>query len=92
MGEDEELKCLNRELKSVADINRLGILKFLKKRKKASVGQVADSLKISFKATSKHLLFLVDQGIVKNEKDGPFVIYRLSENQSTLIRSVLDLI
>ena len=90
--EDKSLIELNAELKILADINRLGILKFLKKRKQASVGEIADSLKISFKATSKHLLFLVRKGILVNKKDGPFVIYYISNNLSLSIRSVIDLI
>ena len=90
--EDKGLTELYAELKIVADINRLGILKFLKKRKEASVGEIADNLKISFKATSKHLLYLVRKGLLMNKKDGPFVLYYISNNLPKLILSVVDLI
>lgn len=89
---DQSLIELNEELKILADINRLGILKFLKKRKTASVGEIADNLKISFKATSKHLLFLVRKEILINKRDGPFVMYYFSNNLSPTIQSILDLI
>jgi len=84
----QTLQTLSRELKIVADENRLGILKFLKKRKSASVGEISDSLKISFKATSKHLLLLVKRGILVRHPDNPFVIYSLSANPPELIKKI----
>ncbi|MEI6191350.1 MAG: winged helix-turn-helix domain-containing protein [bacterium] len=89
---DKELKLLWAELKIIADENRLGILKYLKKKKSASVGEISDQLKISFKATSKHLLFLVKKEILFRQPDNPFVIYSLSSNsnQSKLIKSVIS--
>jgi predicted ArsR family transcriptional regulator len=80
MVRDENIKSLYKELKIITDENRLGILTFLKKKKSASVGEISDQLKISFKATSKHLLFLVENGVLIRKPDNPFVIYSLSDN------------
>ncbi len=92
MGKDEELKLLCEELKIIADENRLGILKYLKKKRSASVGEISDNLKISFKATSKHLLFLVKKGILIRQPDNPFVIYSMSSNlnMAKLIKNIIS--
>lgn len=90
VSEEEQLKLLYQELKIVADENRLGILKFLKKRKTVSVGEIADNLKISFKATSKHLLFLVKKGVLVRHPDNPFVIYSLTSNLPESIKNIVS--
>ena len=92
MVKDRELKLLWAELKIIADENRLGILKYLKKKKSASVGEISDQLKISFKATSKHLLSLVKKGVLVRKPDNPFVIYSLSpnSNSSKLIKNIIS--
>jgi len=94
MNEIEQLGLikLSQELKIVADINRLTILRFLKLRKTASVGEIADNLKISFKATSKHLLFLVKRGVLKRQSDGPFVLYRLSSDLPKSVQTIISLL
>jgi len=92
VDEREQLKLLCQDLKIVAEENRLEILKFLKKRKTASVGEIADSLKISFKATSKHLLILVKKRILVRHPDNPFVIYSLSTNPPVLIKNIISLL
>lgn len=89
---DAEIEKLSGELTVVADRNRLAILKFLKRKETASVGRVADNLKISFKATSKHLLFLVKKRILQRQKDGPFVMYHLSPNLPKSVREILRLL
>lgn len=83
---------LEKELKILAEKNRLGILSFLKKKKSAPVGQIADNLSISFKATSKHLLILVKSGILKSQRDGIFIIYYISSDLSPVAREVISLL
>ncbi|MEI7513731.1 MAG: winged helix-turn-helix domain-containing protein [bacterium] len=89
---ETELKILSAELKIVADENRLGILKFLKKKKTASVGEISDQLKISFKATSKHLLSLVKKGVLVRRSDNPFMIYSISPNLPEPIKNIISLL
>jgi DNA-binding transcriptional ArsR family regulator len=86
----EEIKQKSRELKSLANEHRLGIILYLKKKKTASVGEIADNLKISFKATSKHLLFLKKAGVLVKRFDNPFVYYSLSSNSSKLIKDLIS--
>lgn len=81
------------ELKYLANEHRLGIVMFLKKRKSATVGEISDTLHLSFKGTSKHLLFLVKKGILIRHDDNPFVIYSLSSsNLSSLIKQIVSLL
>ncbi len=79
-------------LKCLANEHRLGIVIYLKAKKSASVGEIADQLKISFKATSKHLAILTKAGILVCQSDNPFVIYSLSPNPAKFIRHLLLLL
>lgn len=88
----ENIKQASLHLKCLANEHRLTIILFLKKKKLASVGEISDHTKISFKATSKHLLYLLKQGILISHYDGPFVMYSLSINPPELIKRILLLI
>lgn len=82
------------ELKEILGIfsekHRLEILKFLKDESNRSVGQIADHLEISFKATSKHLLFLAKKGVLKRRYDGPFVLYSIANDLPEPARLILS--
>jgi Fic family protein len=90
----EEILQESLELKYLANEHRLSIIMFLKKRKSATVGEIADILHLSFKGTSKHLLFLVKRGILVRHDDNPFVIYSLSSspNLSSLTKQIISLL
>ncbi|MBA4320404.1 MAG: hypothetical protein C0412_18555 [Flavobacterium sp.] len=88
----EKIKQISSDLKCLANEHRLTIVSYLKKKKSASVGEIADNTRISFKATSKHLLSLLKKGILVSHYDGPFVMYSLSTNQSELIKNIISLI
>ena len=57
-------KEFERHLKALANRRRLAILRYLKKHREAPVGEIAHEIKLSFKATSKHLAFLAAVDIV----------------------------
>ena len=67
-GADRDLSGLERIIKAFANRRRLGIVRHLKKNKEATVGDIADAIKLSFKATSKHLAILSAAGIVEREQ------------------------
>ncbi len=46
---------LEKQLKALANRRRLAILKYLKSKREASVGDIAEEINLSFKSTSKHL-------------------------------------
>lgn len=71
-------KEIERILKALANRRRLSIVKFLKKKGEKTVGDIAGDIKISFKATSKHLGVLYAVNIVEKEQRSLQVFYKLS--------------
>ena len=61
--------------KALANHRRLSLLAYLKHRKRASVGELAAHLKLSFGATSRHLSLLVRAGFLDSEQKGLQVYY-----------------
>ena|SRR3989338_3023630 len=94
MGESNKnkkgLEQIKVDLKILAENHRLEILQYLKKKREAPVGEIADHVKISFKATSKHLLFLAKKEILKRRYDGPFVLYSISDNLSGFNKLIIS--
>ncbi len=81
-------KEMERVLKALANRRRLAIIKFIKKEKEASVGDVAEEIKLSFKSTSKHLALLAAADILEKEQRSSQMFYRLMGNSSETIRSL----
>ena len=85
-------KILERNFKALANKRRLAILKALKNRRRASVGLIAEDIRLSFKATSKHLNILYAAGIVEKEQESLTVYYNLSNKILEPVRSALTLL
>ena len=83
---------LERQLKAVANRRRLAILSFLKKNKFASVGEIAESIKLSFKATSKHLMILGNVEILEKEQDSLQMFYSISGRQTSVIKHLISIL
>ncbi len=83
---------LERILKAFANRRRIGILKYLKRAKTAPVGDVADAIKLSFKATSKHLNILSNADVVEKEQIGLLVFYSLPKTRQPLVGKLLSVI
>ena len=72
------MKELERVLKALANKRRLAIVKYLKKEKEAKVGEIAGAIRLSFKATSKHLGILSAADVVEKEQRSLEMWYKLS--------------
>lgn len=83
------MKEHERILKAVANRRRLAILAHLKRSREATVGDIADAIRLSFKATSKHLAILKSADIVENEQHSLLVFYRLASGQRAYIKTLL---
>lgn len=68
-----------RILKALANKRRLSIVRFLRKGE-GSVGDIADEIKLSFKATSKHLAILYAANVVEKEQRSLQMFYKLTSN------------
>jgi DNA-binding transcriptional ArsR family regulator len=66
---------LERVFKALANKRRLAILLFIRKRKQANVGEVAEAIKLSFKSTSKHLSILASAGLLDRDQKSLYSFY-----------------
>ncbi len=83
---------VERILKALANRRRLAILGHLKKNTEASVGAIAAEIRLSIKATSRHLRVLTAADIVEHEQRGLQVFYRLSTDSDPIIGRLLSLL
>ncbi len=86
------MKKLEKTLKALGNSSRLKILQFLKKNKFASVTNISEATKCSYKATSKHLSILFQNDIVEREQVAYEMHYRLSSDLEPAAQSILKLI
>lgn len=76
-------------IKAVADRNRLRILKMLQ-AKQMCVCELTAVLGIRQPSVSRHLMLLRNAGLVRDMRDGQWIIYRLAEEDAD--RRVADLL
>ncbi|MSR71023.1 ArsR family transcriptional regulator [Candidatus Kaiserbacteria bacterium] len=86
------LKDTEQQLKALANKRRLTILKYLNAKGPASVGSVADEIKLSFKSTSNHLLILAKADLLEREQTSTTVLYRLVRPTSPVMKTVLTIL
>lgn len=91
MGEVNE-KQLEKILKALANRRRIMILKFIKKSGRASVGEIASAIKLSFKATSKHLIILSNADILEKEQISLAMYYFLPKDNNPIVSKLLSII
>jgi DNA-binding transcriptional ArsR family regulator len=84
------MKQLEKKLKALANARRLLILKFLKTRREANVQSIAEFLKLSFKATSRHLRVLFLAEIIEKEQRSTSVYYQLAKDAGRTIKLFCD--
>lgn len=89
---EKDLIELERLVKALANRRRLAILKYLKKCTEVSVTEIAEEIKLSFKATSKHLGILAISDILERDQRGLQMFYRISNSQRPAVRNILSLL
>ena len=77
-------------LKALANKRRLEIVKYLKTKREANVGDIAEHLKLSFKSTSRHLAILLGADILEKEQRNVSVFYSLSPKLVSMAKSVIS--
>lgn len=88
MGSDKDFEKL---YKALANRRRIAIVRYLKSGS-ATVGEIAKSIKLSIKSTSRHLQVLLGAKFVVSEQHGLYVHYSLdtkSESFRTLRSGVI---
>lgn len=86
------VKDLEKIQKALANRRRLTILQYLKTRKEANLGNIAEHLRLSYKATSKHLGLLVASDIVDKEQRSVQMFFRISKNIPNLAQHTLNIL
>ncbi|MFJ8261134.1 ArsR/SmtB family transcription factor [Rummeliibacillus sp. NPDC094406] len=84
-----DIQYLEKQLKAVADANRLTLLSCLKSGE-VCVCDLVDVLGLSQPAVSQQLKKLEEAGIITARKVGTWKHYRLVEEQTPIIRKVLE--
>ena len=84
------MKDLEKQLKALANRRRLAIVKFLKKSSKASVGDIAKEIKLSFKSTSRHLAILLAADIVEKEQINLHMFYSVYPSLASVSKNIIN--
>ena len=77
---------IQKTMKAVADPTRRAILDLLKRRSMAA-GEIAAQFSMSMPAISKHLAVLKEAELIRDRREGKYVIYEL--NASVLDEVIL---
>ncbi|MEK7652512.1 MAG: metalloregulator ArsR/SmtB family transcription factor [Patescibacteria group bacterium] len=83
---------VERKYKALANRRRLEIIHYLTKESKANVGQIAEQIKLSFNATSKHLSVLKSNEFVENEQVGLEQYYFIINKNDIFIKHILSIL
>ncbi|OGM03232.1 hypothetical protein A2115_02645 [Candidatus Woesebacteria bacterium GWA1_41_8] len=83
---------LERALKALANKRRLAIVALLKKSNTNDVGGIADHLKISFKATSKHLGILTSADILEREQRSLQAFYSINKDAPEVAKKIISIL
>ncbi|EMR07191.1 HTH-type transcriptional repressor AseR [Bhargavaea cecembensis DSE10] len=84
-----DIQLMEKQLKALADCNRLKVLSCLKSGE-VCVCDFVDVLGISQPAVSQHLRKLKEAGIVTERKRGTWKHYRLAEGLTPIVQTVID--
>ena len=84
-----DLRKLQRLLKGMAGGSRLMILSAIRKRRMASVGEIAAAVRRSHNTVSHHLSTLEKLRIVVRRRRGRNVFYRFAIPQERIVKEVL---
>jgi len=76
--------------RTLANINRLKIIDILSRQEKMNVGDIAQSLHISFAATSNHLAMLKNLGILESQGTAGHVFYSINSHMPNDFRKILN--
>jgi DNA-binding transcriptional ArsR family regulator len=85
-------KKLEKILKALANGRRLTIIRFIQDKKKTSVGRIAEELKLSFKATSKHLGLLTAAEILSKEQKSSYMLFEINPELPDAARKIISLL
>lgn len=87
-----ELRDLERECKALGHVKRIRIIALLRRRRTASVGEIAQHIHCTLPTASHHIHALKNAGVVRDRRRGMFVLYELSPKPDLMTRALLSAI
>ncbi len=87
-----DVREMEKVFKALANRRRLAILFHLKKRKEASVGVIAEAIKLSFKATSRHLSVLSHAGLIEKDQRSLEVYCKISPHARPCMKHISSIL
>ena len=90
--EAQSERQLEKLFKAFANKRRIAVIRYLKRVKSATVGEIAGEIHLSFKATSKHLRILAGADIVDQTQQRLYVFYQLARNRDAVVRVLVTLL
>jgi len=84
-------KELEKIFKAVANRRRILILKYLKQKGAATVGDIAEEIKLSFRSTSRHLSVLYSAELLDKRQASLNIFYFILKSRKELINKLLSL-
>lgn len=81
---------MERLLKPLSNRRRLRMLTYIRKKKSAHVGQIADAMRLSLTATSRHLSLLERVGYLEKEQENLYVYYRIAPDAPDIFFNMLS--
>ena len=84
------LRELEKIYRALGGRKRLEILKLLSSGKEYTVGDIAKSIRLSFKSTSKHLIILRQVGFLERRQAGYVGLYSLDEHLTSILKGLLE--
>jgi DNA-binding transcriptional ArsR family regulator len=83
------MQRLEKIFKALANRRRLAIVFYLKRVSEATVTSVAVEIKLSLRATSRHLVQLERAGVLAKKQRSKEVFYRCADSLVALIENAL---
>jgi DNA-binding transcriptional ArsR family regulator len=88
----ETIQGAERVLKALANRRRLSIFLYLQHVERAPVGLIAKEIRLSLKATSKHLGIMYAADLVDKEQIALSVVYRLKTPLRPVTKTILHML
>ncbi len=88
----ENIRHLEKVMKGLGNSRRLRIIRALVKGKELSVGDIAESIELSFTATSKHLNLLYKSDMLDRRQKSLVVYYRIADDLSDFMKYIVSTI
>lgn len=86
------MKDLAQFFKALSDQTRIFIIALLLIRQELCVCDIENVLEINQSKVSRHLRYLLNSGILKDQRKNVWVYYRINEDLTENERAILDLI